>query len=302
MTLRLGTRGSALALVQTGLVTAALEGLGLRCEVVTIRPLGDRDKESPLRALGAGAFVKDLELALADGRVDLAVYSAKDLHSETTPGLVLAAVLPRDDPLDVLVTRDGATLSSLPTGAVVGTDSPRRRAFLLAARPDLVVSGIRGNVDTRLRKLDAGEVDALVLAAVGLVRLGLTDRAAERLEPSVMLPAVGQGVIALQVRVDEHWLRDRLAAIDDEPTHSALEAERAFVAALGGNCQTAIAALGICDGDRLSIEGAVLDPDGTRVVRDRTTGPAVRAVDVGTALGGRLLAMGAGNLLVGVAS
>ncbi|MGH7427430.1 MAG: hydroxymethylbilane synthase, partial [Candidatus Methylomirabilaceae bacterium] len=156
----MGTRGSPLALIQTGLVTTALEGLGLRCEVVTIRPLGDRDKESPLQALGAGAFVKDLELALADGRVDLAVYSAKDLHSETSPGLVLAAVLPRDDPLDVLVTRDGATLSSLPTGAVVGTDSPRRRAFLLATRPDLIVRGIRGNVDTRLRKLDAGEVDA----------------------------------------------------------------------------------------------------------------------------------------------
>lgn len=302
MTLRVGTRGSTLALVQTGLVTAALEGLGLRCEVVTIRPLGDRDKESPLRALGAGAFVKDLELALADGRVDVAVYSAKDLHSQTTPGLVLAAVLPRDDPLDVLVTRDSATLSTLPAGAAVGTDSPRRRAFLLAARPDLIVRGIRGNVDTRLRKLDAGEVDALVLAAAGLNRLGIAGRPVERLDPSVMLPAVGQGVIALQVRADAGGLRDQLAAIDDPQTRAALEGERAVVTTLGGNCQTAIAALGICADARLILEAAVLDPDGTRVVRDCVTGAAARAEEIGRTLGGRLVWMGAQRLLAGVAS
>ncbi len=300
--LRVGTRGSALALIQTELVTAALEGLGLHSEIVTIRPLGDRDKESPLHALGAGAFVKDLEVALADGRVDLAVYSAKDLHSETTPGLVLAAVLPRGDPLDVLVTRDGVTLSSLLTGAVIGTDSPRRRAFLLASRPDVIVRGVRGNVDTRLRKLDAGEVDGLVLAAAGLHRLGIDDRPVQRFDTSIMLPAIGQGVIALQARAGDGALRDQLAALDDPTTRDAYEGERAFVNALGGNCQTAIAALGVCAEERLTLEGAVLDPDGTRVVRDRVTGAADRAVEVGRTLGSRLLEKGARHLLAGVAS
>lgn len=299
MKVRVGTRGSALALIQTGLVTTALEGLGLHCEVVTIRPLGDRDKQSPMRALGVGAFVKDLEVALADGRVDLAVYSAKDLHSETTAGLAFAAFLPREDPLDVLITLNQQDLRTLEAGASVGTSSPRRRAFLMAARPDLVVQGIRGNVDTRLHKLETGEVAALVLAAAGLARLGLSDRVAERLAPDVMLPAVGQGAIAVQARADAHDLRSRLSRINHAPTQRAVEAERAFVAALGGNCETAIAALGTVEGNRLMLEGAVLDADGTRIVRDRAHGSAERPTDVGQALAARLLAQGAGNLLVG---
>lgn len=299
--LRIGTRGSPLALIQTGLVTTALEGLGLRCEVVTLRPLGDRDKHSPMRALGPGAFVKDLEVALADGRVDLAVYSAKDLHSETTAGLAFAAFLPREDPLDVLITLNRRDLRTLEAGASVGTSSPRRRAFLLAARPDLVVQGIRGNVDTRLHKLETGEVAALVLAAAGLARLGLSDRAVERLDPAVMLPAVGQGAIAVQARADAHDLRSRLSHIDHVPTRRAVEAERAFVAVLGGNCETAIAALGTVEGNRLMLEGAVLDPDGTRIVRDRAEGPPALASEVGRELGTRLLAMGAQSLLVEVA-
>ncbi|MGQ0551165.1 MAG: hydroxymethylbilane synthase [Armatimonadota bacterium] len=299
--LRVGTRGSPLALAQTTQAIAALERLGRPCEIVTIRTHGDRHPDSPTSALGVGAFVKDIEAALADRRIDLAVHSAKDLHSETTRGLVLAAVLERDDPLDVLVTRDGATIASLPIGAVVGTGSPRRRAFVLAAQPDLIVRDIRGNVDTRLRKLDAHEVDALVLAAAGLNRLGITERTAQRLDPSIMLPAVGQGVVALQVRADDRALREQLHALDDPATRAALDGERAFVAALGGNCQTAIAALGICADDRLVLEGAVLDPDGTRVVRDRVTGAVERAEEVGRTLGGRLLRLGAGRLLAGVA-
>lgn len=297
---RVGTRGSPLALVQTAQAIAALERFGMRCEIVPIRTDGDRHPDWPTSALGTGAFVKDIEAALAEDRIDIAVHSAKDLHSETTPHLVLAAVLRRDDPLDVLVTREGATLSTLPTSAVVGTGSPRRRAFLLAARPDLIVRGIRGNVDTRLRKLDAHEVDALVLAAAGLNRLGIADRSLERLEPSVMLPAVGQGAIALQVRADARPLRDSLAAVDDANTRAALEGERALVAALGGNCQTAIAALGLCSDDRLILEGAVLDPEGTRVVRDCVTGASARAEEVGRTLAARLLRMGAQRLLAEV--
>ncbi|HET8679082.1 MAG TPA: hydroxymethylbilane synthase [bacterium] len=300
--LRVGTRGSPLALAQTAQVIAALERLGERCEIVTIRTHGDRHPESPTSALGVGAFVKDIEAALADEHIDVAVHSAKDLHSQDIEGLMIAAVLPRDDPLDVLVSRNGATISSLPTGAVVGTGSPRRRAFLLAARRDLLVRGIRGNVDTRLRKLDAGEVDGLVLAAAGLHRLGIDDRPVQRFDPSIMLPAIGQGVIALQARAGDGALRDQLAALDDPPTRAAYEGERAFVNALGGNCQTAIAALGICAEGRLILEGAVLDPEGTRVVRDRVTGAAKHADEVGRTLGSRLLEKGAQHLLAGVAS
>lgn len=300
--LRVGTRGSPLALAQTARAIAELERLGDRCEIVTIRTHGDRHPESPTSALGAGAFVKDIEAALAEGRIDVAVHSAKDLHSQDIDGLMIAAVLPRDDALDVLVSRTGATLSTLPAGAVIGTGSPRRRAFVLAARPELLVRGIRGNVDTRLRKLDAGEVDGLVLAAAGLHRLGIGDRRAQRLDPSIMLPAIGQGAIALQVRAGDRTLRDHMTALDDPPTRAAYEGERAFVNTLGGNCQTAIAALGVCAADRLTLEGAVLDPDGTRVVRDRVTGAADRAVEVGHTLGRRLLQMGAEHLLAGVAS
>jgi len=299
--LRVGTRGSVLALIQTKLVTTALESLGVHSEVVTIRPLGDRDKVSPMRSLGAGAFVKDLEVALADGRVDLAVSSAKDLHSETTAGLAFAAFLPREDPLDVLIARHPSTLRTLEAAATVGTSSPRRRAFVLAARPDLTVQEIRGNVDTRLRKLESGEVAALVLAAAGLARLGLSDRATERLDPAVMLPAIGQGAIVVQARADAHDLRSLLARIDHEPTRQAVEAERAFVAALGGNCETAIAALGTVEDDRLVLEGAVLDPDGTRIVRDRAHGSTAGPPAVGRALAEQLLAQGAGRLLVGAA-
>lgn len=300
--LRVGTRGSPLALAQTAQAVAALERLGMRCEIVTIRTHGDRHPESPTSALGVGAFVKDIEAALATGQIDVAVHSAKDLHSEDAGGVVIVAVLPRDDALDVLVSRDSATISSMPTGAVVGTGSPRRRAFLLAARPDLLVRGIRGNVDTRLRKLDAGEVDGLVLAAAGLHRLGIGNRSVQRLDPSIMLPAIGQGVIALQVTAGDQALRDQLAALDDPATRAAYEGERAFVKALGGNCQTAIAALGICAEERLTLEGAVLDPEGTRVVRDRVTGAAEHADEVGRTLGSRLLHMGAQRLLAGVAS
>jgi hydroxymethylbilane synthase len=300
LSVRVGTRGSALALAQAGLVTAALERLGMTCEVVTVHTRGDRHPTQPTAALGVGAFVKDLETALLDGRIDLAVHSAKDLPGEATDGVVLAAFLPREDPADVLITRDGAGLRTLAAGAVVGTDSPRRQAFLLAARPDLVAQGIRGNVDTRLRKLQAGEVDGLVLAAAGLARLGLTDRIVERLDSSVMLPAVGQGAVAVQTRIDAVDLRHRLLALDHGPTRSAVEAERAFLATLGGGCERPIAALGAVDGESLILDGAVLDPAGTQVVRDRAGGLITDPTGLGAALAVRLLAMGAERLLLEV--
>ncbi|MDR7556701.1 MAG: hydroxymethylbilane synthase [Armatimonadota bacterium] len=297
---RVGTRGSALALAMTARVLTGLRALGLEGEPVTIRTRGDAHPDRPTRALGPGAFVKELEDALADGRIDLAVHSAKDLHSQTTPGLVVAAFLPRDDPRDALVARDRLGLRALAAGARVGTDSPRRRAFLLAARGDLDVRGIRGNVDTRLRKLDAGEVDALVLAAAGLQRLGLADRIAEILHPEVMLPAVGQGAVAIQARADDPLVA-QVAALDHAPTRHEHDAERAFVAALGGTCHTAIAGLARCRADRLTVEGAVLAPDGRSVLRERVTGTPEEASALGEALGQRLLARGARALMVEVA-
>jgi hydroxymethylbilane synthase len=302
VTARVGTRGSALALAQTAAVIAALERAGTAAEVVTIRTSGDRNPARPAAALGIGAFVKELETALLEGRIDLAVHSAKDLPGAATDGLVLGAFLPRDDPLDVLVTHDGTRLGALPAGSVIGTGSPRRRAFLLAARPDLTVSGMRGNVDTRLRKLGAGEVQGLVLAAAGLARLGLSDRVTERLDPSVMLPAVGQGAVVLQVRADAQGMRELIAALDDAPTRAAVEAERAVLAGLGGGCLRPIAALAHCRDGSLSLDGAVLDPNGERVVRARIDGPLSAASGLGGTLAARLLAMGADQLLFEVAS
>lgn len=302
MMLRVGTRGSALAVAQTALVTAALERLGLRSEVVTIRTEGDRHPDRPTRALGVGAFVKDLERALQDGRIDLAVHSAKDLPGAVGDGLALAAFLPRQDPRDVLLTRTGQSLRGLPPGATVGTDSPRRRAFLLAARPDLLVRDIRGNVDTRLRKLGAGDVDALVLAMAGLARLGLRHRVTEPLDISIMLPAVGQGAVAVQVREADAAARERLAAVDHAPTRAAVTAERAFLAALGGGCQRPVAALGTCEGDRLTLDGAVLDPGGTRIIREAIEGPLADPADLGERLAARVMALGAADLLFEAAS
>jgi hydroxymethylbilane synthase len=298
---RVGTRGSALARAQASLVVAALERTGMRAELVIVQAAGDRHPDQPTAALGVGAFVKDLEIALLDGRIDVAVHSAKDLPTSSPPGLALGAFLPRGDPRDALVTRDGSRLAGLPPGAVVGTDSPRRRAFLLAARPDLAVTGIRGNVDTRLRKLSDGLVDALLVAAAGLARLGLDDRAAERLDPAVMLPAVGQGAVVAQVRGDAGDLGARLAAVDHRPTRAEVEAERALLAALGGGCRRPIAALGRCDGGRLVLDGAVLDAEGTDIVRGRVEGDAARPAEAGAALARRLLAQGAGRLLYEVA-
>jgi hydroxymethylbilane synthase len=298
---RIGTRGSPLARAQTARVVAALDAAGARCEVVPIRTEGDRHPHQPTAALGVGAFVKELETALAESRIDAAVHSAKDLPGQAREDLALTAFLPRDDPRDVLVTRTGADLIGLPRGATVGTDSPRRRAFVLAARPDLSVRGMRGNVDTRLRKLDAGEVDALVLAAAGLARLGLAGRACETLDPSVMLPAVGQGAIVVQTREGPSALRDLLATLDDAATRDAVTAERAFLAALGGGCRRPIAALGVRVASRLLLDGAVLDPDGRRVIRDRLDGDA-RPDEIGRGLAQRLLAMGAGAILYEVTS
>jgi hydroxymethylbilane synthase len=272
----IGSRGSALALAQARLVCEALEHDGHACRVVIIETEGD--SRAPDTAWGEGAFVAAIERALLDGNVDVAVHSAKDIPTDMDPRLRIAAYLPRADPRDSLVVRTDAKerrLADLPAGSRLGTDSPRRTGFLLARRPDLVVHPLHGNVDTRLRRLDEGETDALVLACAGLDRMGLGNRIAERLEPEIVLPAAGQGAIALQVRSDDERMLVVAAAIDDRDTRLAVEAERAFLSASGGGCRAPIGALANVVGEELELLGGYASPNGTQAVLAHRRGPLV---------------------------
>jgi len=293
-TVRIGTRASALALAQATLVAERLRGLGLAVETVTVSTQGDRARSDD-SMLERGAFVKDLEIALLEGRVDLAVHSAKDLPTELTEGTTLAAFPPRGDARDALVSLDGARLADLPAGARVGTESPRRRAFLRLERPDLVVEPVRGNVDTRLAKLDAGEIDALVLAAAGLERLGRSERIAEAFPVARMIPAVGQGALALQTRDADAWA-ERLRDVDDWGTRMEVTAERAFLRAMGGGCRAPFAAHASWSQGDLAVDAAALQPDGGAIVRDRLVGPDEDAIALGERLARRLLERGAAGL------
>ncbi len=298
----IGTRGSALALAQSEAVAAALRGLrpGLGVRLERIRTAGDRLAEASLGpAGGKGLFVKEIEEALLDGRIDLAVHSLKDLPAELPAGLALGAFPPREDPRDVLVSRSGAALDALPEGAGVGTSSLRRQAQLLALRADLKVVPLRGNVDTRLRKLDAGEMDAIILAAAGLRRLGLEARATEFLPPDRMVPAIGQGALAIEVR--ERDLAGEVGAavlpLDHADTRAAVLAERAFLRRLGGDCQTPLAAHARVARGRISLQAVVASADGARIVRGEMGGPAADGPALGAALAEDLLARGARALL-----
>ena len=285
----IGSRGSPLALAQARLVHEALERVGRSSRIVIIETEGDR--RAPDTAWGEGAFVAAIERALQDGAVDVAVHSAKDVPTDQDPRLPIAAYLSRADPRDALVVRTDAKerrLADLPSGCRVGTDSPRRTGFLLARRPDLVVHPVHGNVDTRLRRLDAGETDALVLACAGLDRLGLADRVAERLEPEIVPPAPGQGAIAVQVRSDDERMLAVAAAIDDRDTRLAVEAERSFLSTSGGGCRDPIGALAtIVDGE-LDLLGGYASPDGARTRIARRRGPVSSGEDLGRGLAAEL--------------
>jgi hydroxymethylbilane synthase len=278
--IRIGTRGSVLAMAQARLAAEALDHAGHAARLVEVETAGDR--RAPDTAWGEGAFVKAIELAMLDGRIDLAVHSAKDVPTQEHPRLAIVAFLPRADARDALVVRHGASrsLDELPTGAVVGTDSPRRTAFLHARRSDLRVRPLHGNVDTRLRRLDDGEADALVLACAGLDRLGRADRIAQRIEPDVMPPAPGQGAIALQVRRDDERLVALVGSLDDAPTHVAVEAERALLRATGGGCRAPVGAYGAVGGSALSLLAGHAEPDGTALRIGRRTGPISDATDI----------------------
>ncbi len=301
-----GSRGSRLSQRQTELTLDTLRKArpGVRFQVQTIRTAGDKSRASLSEIGGRGVFIIELERALLDGEIDVAVHSLKDMPSATTDGLAVAAVTERADVRDAVISRGGASLSALPEGAVVGTGSPRRAAQLLAARPGLRIADIRGNVDTRIRKVEDGEYDATVLAAAGLARLGWLDRASEVLPTEVMLPAVGQGALALQVRADDSAAIDLVAASDHPASHRATAAERAFEAHLGASlpvgragCQAAIAALGDGEGGSLRLRGLVADPGGGRLLRGEVEGSLEDAEPLGVRLAQLLLSQGAAALL-----
>ncbi len=302
--LRIGTRPSALAVAQSGQVAQRLRAAGLPCELVEISSPGDRSG-APIVEIGVGVFVSSLREALAAGSIDVAVHSYKDLPTAPDPRLTLAAVPPREDPRDALVARDGLVLGELPAGSRVGTGSPRRKAQLDALGLGLEVVPIRGNVDTRIGKVRSGELDAVVVAAAGLRRLGRVDEATELLEPVQMLPAPAQGALAVECRGTDGELATALAAALDDPfTRAAVVAERAVLAALEAGCSAPVAALAEVvsdlddDGavlDRLSLRAVVGTDDGA-LLRASSTGDMDVAEKLGTALAAELLDLGGGSL------
>jgi hydroxymethylbilane synthase len=302
----IGTRGSRLALVQAEWVKTQLSILnpGSDISIEIIRTTGDV-KTEPLSVIGGkGVFTKELEDALFDRRIDLAVHSLKDLPSIIPDGLALAAICEREDPRDALVLPMHSDLNckslwDLPENSVLGTSSPRRLAQLKHLRPDLEIKDLRGNVDTRLRKLDEGQYNALILAAAGLKRLGLKERISLPIPSNQMLPAVGQGAIGIETRDDDTAVKDVVRRIDHEETHIACIAERALLRALGGGCQLPIAAHAMVSGRELKIDGLVASRDGKELVRDQLSGSSDDAEDLGFDLAKRLLDRGADKLLAG---
>jgi hydroxymethylbilane synthase len=299
-TLLIGTRGSRLARTQAEAVRKMLSSLHQdRAWLLRdIRSEGDVQRQASLASIGGrGVFVKALEDKLLAGEIDLAVHSLKDMPTRLATGLKIGAVLPREDARDALVSRGGPTLDDLPTGAVVGTGSVRRRAQLLAYRSDLVIHDVRGNVDTRLRKLNSERYDALIVAAAALIRLHRTSAASQYLPLALMLPAAGQGALAVEVRDSDEEVRGLVQPLNHLPTDRAVSAERAFLSALGGGCTVPVAAHATVSDDRLNLQGMVADLDGGKVIRDSLSGSPLQAEDIGRRLADRLLSQGAAQIL-----
>jgi len=295
--IRLGTRTSPLALAQAAGVADALRRLGVEVDIVPMKTEGDRLASARLADVGGkGLFVREIEEALLRGTIDVAVHSLKDLPALLPAGLCLAAFPPREDPRDVLVTRTGRSLQELAAGAVVGTSSPRRRALVLAARPDVMVEPLRGNVDTRLGKLESGAFDAIILAAAGLRRLGVQPPHAVALAPEEFIPAVGQGIIAVEARADDDKTLAALAILDDGETRACAEAERAFLACLGASCNSPLAAHATVVGAAaraLRLTALIASEDGRDVMRAQAEGVRERAGALGRELADTMLARGA---------
>lgn len=296
-TIRLGTRASALASAQAQWVADRLRATGHRVELVPLSTHGDTSQAPLTQIGGTGVFASTLRAALVRHQIDAAVHSLKDLPVDPEPGLTLAAVPQREDPRDVLVSRDGQQLSELPEGSVVGTGSPRRAAQLRAARPDLQVRPIRGNVDTRLARVQEGSLDAVVLARAGLARLGRLAAAAQTLEPEVMLPAPGQGALAVEVRRGDTVSTRAVQALDDPATRVCVTAERAVLATLQAGCTAPIGALATIEGTGLQLSAFAGREDGTAAMRRTATGDCARPGELGDALARKLLAGGLRELL-----
>jgi len=298
----IGSRGSRLALWQAEHARDNLIHLnpGLEIQIEVIKTTGDV-KPDPLSVIGGkGVFTKELEEALLDKRIDIAVHSLKDLPTIIPDGLSISAICEREDPRDALVLRQGEKVTSLRelrVKSVIGTSSQRRLAQVKALRGDLIVKDLRGNVDTRVRKLDEGQYDALILASAGLIRLGLRDRISAAVSVSEILPAVGQGAIAIETRADDETAVQSAKKLNHRTTEFACLAERAFLRGLGGGCQFPIAGHAVVDGGLLTLEGLVARPDGSVFIRDQLSGKLHDAVEIGSALAEALLARGAGELL-----
>lgn len=302
---RIGTRGSLLAVTQAEQVAADLQRRHAKVSAVLVRikTSGDKFANIPLsRVGGKGLFIKEIEEALQAEQVDLAVHSMKDVPTEIAPGLIIAAILEREDHSDVLISRRGLKLDDLPRGARIGTSSLRRQAQLLHYRPDLTVVPLRGNLDTRLRKLGSENLDAVVVAMAGLRRLRRQREITEVLPVEVILPAVGQGALALQIRANDRTMRELVETMNHGSSALTVTAERAFLARLEGGCQVPIAAHAQLDGDQLHLRGLVATPNGTTMVRGEQKGASALAEEIGTALAEDLLRRGADRILEKLAS
>jgi len=300
----IASRKSRLAMWQSEHIAEELRRAYPLCQVsiVGITTTGDRILDRPLAEVGGkGLFVKELEAALEDGRADIAVHSAKDVPMQLPPGFCLAAIAPREDPRDCIVSNTSSSLEALPAGSAVGTSSLRREAQLRERHPTLRVTPLRGNLDTRLAKLDRGECQAIVLAAAGLKRLGLASRIRAMLEPEQSLPAPGQGALAIECREDRNDLRAQLALLDDSDTAACVRAERALSRELTGSCQLPLAAYAVASGKQLRLRGLVATPDGSRVVRAEASGPLSAPEDLGEKLAADLRALGADAILASLA-
>ena len=299
----IGTRQSLLALWQSNHIANLLRKQYPDCQV-TLKKIvtkGDRILDVPLAQIGGkGLFTKEIETELLDGTVDLAVHSLKDMPTVLPEGLCLTAITTRANVGDAFVSNKYASFSELPQGAVLGTSSLRRKAQLLAVRPDLKIVDLRGNVDTRLRKLDEGQMDAIILAAAGLERLGHADRIREIIPTTVCLPAVGQGALAIECRSDNKEVRDMLAFLNDLPTKQATDAERAFLGLIEGGCQVPIGVHAEVENDNVKIEAVIASLDGSKVLRNNITGLAANAADLGRKLGQQMLAEGGEQILADI--
>lgn len=295
---RIGARGSLLSVTQTEWVAEQLRARGLHVEVHKIKTTGDKIQDVPLAKIGGkGLFVKEIEEALLSGAIDLAVHSMKDMPTKIPDGLHIGAIPKREDPRDALITRNNITWANLPSGSKIGTSSLRRQAQLKRSRPDLLFAPLRGNLDTRIRKLSNGEIDAIVLATAGLNRMGWQDKITERLSVDVSLPAIGQGALAIECKIEDQQTNAAIAFLNDPKTACEIAAERALMIRLEGGCQTPIAGFAEESAGEITLTAVVLNLDGTQIVRERQTAPIAQAAALGTRVAEALLSHGGEEIL-----